>query len=273
MTDRDRPIPARGRNLPPEPADGVVYAVGDIHGCYGLLVDLLGRIVADVNRTAGRRDDLLIFLGDYVDRGPASSAVLNALIWIERNAPLRTLFLMGNHERVMLDYLDDPVVHERWLAFGGDATIRSYGVDVPEDPAEIDPAELRDRFADRLPASHVDFLRRLQLFHETDDFIFAHAGIEPGVPMARQVPEDLLWIRQGFLEERPAGRKRVVHGHTWTSNKPAVMAHRIGVDTGAYRTGVLTAARLHGTDVGFISTAEQPEQGSEMPNPNTAAAD
>jgi serine/threonine protein phosphatase 1 len=258
MTSRNGlPPEANGRGTTSILAGEVTYAIGDIHGCYSLMVQLLDRIVADVSSSTGQQDETLVFLGDYIDRGPASSAVLTGLLWIERHSPLRTVFLKGNHEQVMLDYIDDPVLHGRWLQFGGSATLRSYGLEVPEEIGSIDHIELRDRFVDLLPSSHLDFLRRLQLFHETNNFIFAHAGIQHGLPMSKQEPEDLLWIREGFLEERSLRGKRVVHGHTWTSNKPEVLAHRIGVDTGAYETGVLTAAKLRGTTVEFITTANQ----------------
>jgi serine/threonine protein phosphatase 1 len=239
------------------PSEAATYAIGDIHGCYGLMVELLDRIVADVESSSGQDDETLVFLGDYVDRGPASSAVLTALVWIERHSPVRTVFLKGNHEQGMLDYIDNPSLHVQWLQFGGIATLCSYGLEVPDDLKSIDHLDLRDRFVDRLPASHLEFLRRLQMCHETEYFIFVHAGIKHGIPMSKQKPEDLLWIREGFLEERSPSRKRVVHGHTWTSNKPQVLAHRIGVDTGAYETGVLTAARLRGNAVDFVSTADQ----------------
>jgi len=241
-------------------AEDVVYAIGDIHGCYSQMVALLDRIVADVGREPGEPGGgaraTLVFLGDYVDRGPASAEVLTGLIWMSRHSPLSTIFLKGNHEQVMLDFIRDPVPHAQWLRFGGEATLRSYGVDVPDEPGAADAVRLRDDLVDRLPASHLEFLRRLELFHEDDRHIFVHAGIRVGVPMAKQHAEDLLWIREGFLEERRPGRKRVVHGHTWLGDKPMVLPHRIGVDTGTYETGVLTAAKLQGDTVDFLSTAD-----------------
>lgn len=234
-----------------------IYAIGDIHGCYDLMTRLLERIVADVGRANAADAATLVFLGDYIDRGPATSDVLAALLWLERHSPLPAIFLRGNHEQVMLDYIDHPTRPQQWFRFGGRATLRSYGVPLPEDPvSDADHLELRDRIVDRLPASHLDFLRRLRLTHENEHFIFVHAGIRPGVALRDQKAEDLLWIRKGFLEERRAGRKRVVHGHTWVDEKPEMREHRIGVDTGAFRTGVLTAARIRGEAVDFISTAD-----------------
>jgi len=256
MTTDDRWPPASASTAQAQAGD-TVYAIGDIHGCYSLMVNLLDRIVADVNRSDAAQATTLVFLGDYIDRGPSSSDVMAGLLWIERHSPLPTVFLKGNHEQIMLDYIGDPVLHQPWLRFGGIATLRSYGVEVPDKPGpDIDHIELRDQLVDRLPSSHLDFLRRLQLFHEDERFIFVHAGIRPGVPLRQQETEDLLWIREGFLEEQRAGRKRVVHGHTWVSSRPEILPHRIGVDTGAYETGVLTAAKLRAGAVEFISTAD-----------------
>ena len=233
------------------------YAIGDIHGCYDLMVDLLDRIVADIRRSHAGRGTMLVFLGDYIDRGPASSDVIDALLWIDRHSPLPAVFLRGNNEQTMLDYLQDPVGHQQWLRFGGSETLRSYGLIVPKEIASAaEHRELRDRFVERLPSAHLDFLRGLRLFHETARHIFVHAGIKSGIPLRRQEAEDLLWIREGFLEEQRPGKKRVVHGHTWTGERAQVLAHRIGVDTGAYETGVLTAVRLDGELVDFISTAD-----------------
>ncbi|MET0269845.1 MAG: metallophosphoesterase family protein [Sphingomonas sp.] len=249
--------PDRAKRRTGSPAAGTVYAIGDIHGCYDLMVGLLERIVADVDRANAQDETTLVFLGDYIDRGPATADVLAALVWLERNSPLPTVFLKGNHEQIMLDYIDHPPRPQHWFRFGGRTTLRSYGVELPEELAsDADHQTLRDRIVDHLPASHLDFLRRLRMFHENEHFVFVHAGIRMGVPLRDQKTEDLLWIRKGFLEERRAGGKRIVHGHTWVDDKPAMLAHRIGVDTGAFKTGVLTAARLQGETVGFISTAD-----------------
>ena len=239
------------------PADWPIYAIGDIHGCYDLLVDLLDRIVADVRQEKAENDATLVFLGDYIDRGPATADVLSALLWLERHSPLSTIFLKGNHEQVMLDYIDDPTRPQQWLRFGGRATLHSYGLDLPEIPlSDAEHLRLRDRIVDHLPASHLDFMRRLRLLHETERFVFVHAGIRMDVPLRKQKDGDLLWIRDGFLEERPAGEKRIVHGHSWVGDRPEVLAHRIGVDTGAFKTGVLTAVKIRGAATGFLSTAD-----------------
>lgn len=240
----------------PSADGGVTYAIGDIHGCYDLMVSLLERIVADVERTRPGEAATIVFLGDYIDRGPATADVLAALVWLERNAPLRTIFLKGNHEQVMLDYIDDPLRPQQWFRFGGRATLRSYGLDMAEVPlTDVEHIALRDRIVDHLPASHLDFLRRLRLHYESAYFIFVHAGIRMGVPLEQQSAADLLWIRKGFLEEQRPDRKRIVHGHSWTDEKPVTLPHRIGVDTGAFKTGVLTAVRTEGEETRFITTA------------------
>jgi len=237
----------------PDSQAGTIYAIGDIHGCYALMTDLLARIVADAEALPAAETVTLVFLGDYIDRGPDSAAVLSALIWIARNAPYETVFLRGNHEQAMLDYLEDPRRADTWLEFGGAQTLAAYGVAVPADygPGADHPA-LRDALLDRLPASHLAFLRGLPLSWESADHLFVHAGIRPGTAIAAQDPRDLLWIRTSFLDDdRPHG-KVVVHGHSWSSGAPVQKANRIGVDTGAYATGLLTAARLRAGTVAFL---------------------
>lgn len=231
-----------------------IYAVGDIHGRYDLLKVLLARIVADAEAQAqAETAACLVFLGDYVDRGPDTPRVLAALVWIARHAPFESVFLSGNHERAMLDYLDDPVRGQEWLEFGGAETLAAYGIALPPDLGPVaDHPQLRDALLDRLPASHLAFLRGLRLTFETDSHLFVHAGIRPGVPIAQQQPADLLWIRNTFLDDERSCGKIVVHGHSWSSDAPVTRPNRIGIDTGAYATGVLTAARLRGGEVHFL---------------------
>lgn len=249
---RTRSVGGRARRSD-EASLGTTYAVGDVHGCYDLLTDLLQKIVDDIDSTAEPGPVELIFLGDYVDRGPDTAGVLSSLVWIERNGPLPATFLKGNHEQVMLDYIADPVRNSPWLRVGGAETLRSYGIDVPDDVGpDVSHPRLRDLLLDRLPAAHLDFLHRLRPYYENGRYYFAHAGIRPGVALQAQDHEDLLWIRDEFLaNERPA-KKVVVHGHSWTNTEPVVRPARIGVDTGAYRTGTLTAARLRGDAVTFL---------------------
>lgn len=252
MATRLHPAGARDERADGHVAD-TTYAVGDVHGCYDLLTDLLHRIVADIESTPASGLVELIFLGDYIDRGPETASVLSSLVWIERNGPLPAIFLKGNHEQAMLDFIADPVQHSPWLRVGGAETLRSYCIAPPDEVGpDADYVELRDLLLDRLPAAHLDFLQRLRLYHENDRYVFVHAGIRPGVAMRAQDHEDLLWIRDEFLaNERPA-KKRVVHGHSWIDAEPVVRPGRIGVDTGAYRTGTLTAAKLRDGAVTFL---------------------
>jgi serine/threonine protein phosphatase 1 len=227
----------------------LVYAVGDVHGCYGLMRELLGRITADVARR-GRRP-ILVFLGDYVDRGPDSARVLEALVWLKRRDDIELHLLKGNHEEALLAFLDAPEQAAPWLHYGGDATLAAYGVDF----GEAQPADLvraRDELLASMPASHLRLLQGLELMVEVGGYAFVHAGVRPGVPLARQSEQDLLWIRQGFLDVPGPFEKTIVHGHTWLDHRPQFAETRLGIDTGAFMTGVLSAVRLEGTEVEVI---------------------
>jgi serine/threonine protein phosphatase 1 len=223
----------------------LVYAIGDIHGCYGLMKDVLARLAADyAGRAAGRRP-ILIFLGDYIDRGPASAEVLEALVWIRRREDLEVHLLKGNHEQALLAFLDAPERGGPWLAFGGAETLASYGVTPPaEDDAPEALVRARDELLERMPASHLKLLQELELAVVVGDYAFVHAGVRPGAPLEAQEENDLLWIRKGFVDQPGPFGKVIVHGHTWLSERPQLSEHRIGLDTGAYATGVLTAIRL-----------------------------
>jgi len=249
MVEPDAPMPF-GK------VDGqLIYAIGDIHGCYDQLRRLLAQIAHDADLHAGGRTASLIFCGDYVDRGPASSRVIDALCWLKRHGPFNVHFLKGNHEQVMLAYIADPDSARAWLRFGGMQTLRSYGV-VP--PAAKDDPEAhiaaRDDLLERMPVAHLRFLETLELMVGVGDYAFVHAGIRPGVPLASQSQEDLLWIREGFLDVEEPSERIVVHGHTWADDQPVVLPHRIGIDTGAYETGVLTALRLEDGAIDILST-------------------
>jgi serine/threonine protein phosphatase 1 len=223
----------------------LIYAIGDIHGCYEPLRELLAKIAADCSARANGRRPVLIFLGDYVDRGPASHKVLEALVWLQRRPDMEVHLLKGNHEQALLAFLEAPEGGEPWLRYGGTQTLTSYGVLAPT--AEGGPeayARARDELLDAMPASHLRLLQTLELMVSAGDYAFVHAGVRPGAPLAAQVEDDLLWIRQAFLESPGPFEKVVVHGHTWIDARPQMLEHRIGIDTGAYATGVLTALRL-----------------------------
>ena len=241
-------FPARPQPAPYAIPDGMtVYAVGDIHGERRLLEDLLETIARDATGPGAASRLAIVFLGDYVDRGPDSRGVVDLLL----RHPVHDAehrFLRGNHEQVMLDFIGDPESAAAWLDYGGIMTADSYGVrmGVPANPTGR--AAFRDALAAAISPAHKAFLDALEPSAIYGDYAFVHAGVRPGRPVADQKPEDLLWIRDPFLTWTGAFDKRVVHGHT-IRPAPEVMPNRIGIDTGAYATGVLTAVALSGTQV------------------------
>jgi serine/threonine protein phosphatase 1 len=244
---------AFGRRSGADPTAGeLIYAVGDVHGRYDLLKALLALILGDWTSQAAERRPLLIFCGDYVDRGPHSAAVVEALIWLQQRGDIQACFLKGNHEAALMRFLDNPVDCGGWLRFGGVETLRSYGVVPPEPDDQASCFRARDLLLQRMPSSHLRFLERLELMLVIGDYAFVPAGVQPGVDLRGQREEDLLWIRREFLEDQGPFEKIIVHGHSWTDNKPQILPHRIGLDTGAYATGVLTGVKLDGEEIGLI---------------------
>lgn len=241
------------RTAPRVPAGELVYAIGDIHGELYLLDKLLGRIVEDAAFTSARRRSL-IFVGDYIDRGPDSAGVVDRLV---SGLPegFDPVFLKGNHEAFLLEFLEHPEVLDAWLHNGAVQTLASYGIDPPTaDWPRADYAGCRDAFLAALPESHRAFFGTLQLWESRGDYLFVHAGVRPGVPLESQSERDLLWIRDDFLASRRHFGKVVVHGHT-PGREPVVRPNRIGIDTGAFVHGRLTALRLFGDQQSFV-TAE-----------------
>lgn len=240
-------------DAPSVPEGRLVYAIGDIHG----RSDLLAQLLRDIQDDAAAHDPAtrrtLVFLGDYVDRGPDSRGVIEILI---SGLPdgFDAVFLLGNHESFLLDFLERPEVLSLWIYNGALATLSSYGV-LPSSPALADaaPGVLRDRFAAALPPSHRTFLASLELMAIIGGYAFVHAGLRPGVPIDRQDPQDLLWIRDAFLEAKESFGYMVVHGHT-PESEPVIRKNRIGIDTGACMTGRLTALRLFAAERAFLMT-------------------
>ena len=242
-----------GRRSGADPTAGeLIYAVGDVHGRYDLLKQLIALILEDWTARARDRRPLLLFCGDYVDRGPDPAAVIEALIWLQQRSDIQACFLKGNHEAALMRFLDNPPDCGAWLRFGGGQTLQSYGVapPSPDDPAACFRA--RDLLLQRMPSSHLRFLERLELMLVIGDYAFVHAGVQPGVDLRGQKEEDLLWIRQEFLSDEGPFEKIIVHGHSWTDHRPQILPHRIGLDTGAFATGVLTAVRLWGEEIGVL---------------------
>lgn len=223
----------------------LVYGIGDIHGCYNLLKALLSQIIVDSQMRSDGRRPILIFCGDYVDRGPDSAKVLEAVGWLKRYGSFESHLLMGNHERAMLDFIADPIGAAAWLDFGGKATLLSYGVNCPS--AGAAPGimrKARDDLLHHMPASHLVTLNELEMMLCLGDYAFVHAGVKPRIRLEKQTSDDLLWIRHEFLEWPGKFEKIIVHGHTWHDAQVQVLDHRIGVDTGAYKSGVLSAVRI-----------------------------
>jgi serine/threonine protein phosphatase 1 len=226
-------------------AGELVYAVGDIHGRYDLLRAALAGIARDSGEQARGRLPVLIFLGDYIDRGPDSAKVLQALVWLQRRGQFALRLLKGNHEQGLLGFLEDPGRNAVWLGFGGVQTLAAYGVAAPEPDEGLDGlVRARDALLDQMPASHLQLLGELELIALLGDYAFVHAGVRPDRPLASQGEAELLWIRRGFVDAPGPFERVIVHGHTWVGEQPQVSDHRIGLDTGAYATGVLTVARL-----------------------------
>lgn len=235
-----------GRTIP----DGLrVYAIGDVHGCLVQLNSLLALIAEDCANSATRFQ--IIFLGDYVDRGPDSKGVIDTMLAMREK--LNVCFIRGNHDQVMLDFLEDPALYRNWRDFGGRETLLSYGVTPPLFDNERVFTEARDALRVALPENHLRFLNELEYSVEIGGYYFTHAGVRPSVPLDRQMPEDLMWIRDEFLLSDADFGKIVVHGHS-PMEAPVQRFNRISVDTGAYATGHLSAAVLEGTTCRFLST-------------------
>lgn len=226
-----------------------VYAIGDVHGRHDLLQLLLARIEDDRARQGGQGQ--ILFLGDYVDRGTDSRQVIETLA--AGQAERGWICLKGNHEAMMLDVLGGHRPWDVWLANGGVETLFSYGVSAREYVAARQFEALREAALGAVPADHLAFLRELSLSHRIGDYFFCHAGIRPGVPLDQQDPEDLLWIRDVFIDSVVPHGGRVVHGHTPVM-EPEILPNRINVDTGAYLTNRLSCAVIEADQVRVLHT-------------------
>jgi len=232
-----------------------VFAIGDIHGRRDLLDALLERILLHIE-TAPLADNILVFLGDYIDRGPASRAVIERLCGLKQESDCQTVFLRGNHDQAAPEFLNNPSHYGAWRGYGAAETLLSYGVMPPRFENEVDFARARDDFAHKFPQHHFEFLSCLKYFHVEDDYFFVHAGVRPGIALADQQPEDLMWIRESFLAHRGRFEKMIVHGHT-PAPMPVTLANRICVDTGAHATGRLTALVLEGESQSFLDVRNE----------------
>ena len=230
-----------------------VYAIGDIHG-YAQELDVMHDLIREDLDSNPVDEAQIVYIGDYVDRGPENDAVIQCLVERELNEPdIQHTFLLGNHEHAMIEFMNDPLgARKDWLDWGGINTLMSYGVQ-PDMVKPLAPQapDLAAALFEKLPLSHHEFLKNLSLYHEVGDYLFVHAGIKPNVPMEKQKPFDLTMIRTGFLDSDVMHDKRVVHGHT-SVKKMEVKPNRINVDSGLYYGRHLTAAVLEGTDVRSI---------------------
>lgn len=234
--------------------DRRVYAIGDIHGCHDLLVALLEAVREETSKD--EHGPLLIFLGDYVDRGPDSRKVIDCLSQLGPQG-VNARFLCGNHEEAMLGFLADFQAGKAWPGYGGRETLSSYGIKAPDNDA--DAAAWRETWNDFrgvIPQGHLRFLRSLEDRIELGRFLFVHAGVDPSRPLDRQKVRDLRWIREPFLSDPRLLDRIVVHGHT-PVERPFSDRRRIGVDTWAYAKGILSAVELSAGQMRFLQVERQ----------------
>ena len=229
------------------------YAVGDVHGCLDLLDKLLEEIVAD-HQARPKAKGIIVFLGDLIDRGPRSAGVIERLRTLSLPG-FQVVAIAGNHEEVLLRILDGQADQlAGWLRFGGTETLRSYGADASE-IGKLAPADARARIASAIPHAHREYLAACADSLRFGDYLFVHAGIRPGVAIEQQDLHDLRWIREPFLSDRRDHGVVVVHGHT-ISEAVEEVGSRIGIDTGAYQTGRLTALGIEGDRRWLIDTID-----------------
>ncbi len=237
----------RRRRLAQLPQGIRVYAVGDVHGRADLLAQLLAQIDADLEAHPAPRA-MHVFLGDYIDRGPDSRGVLDLLI--ARGQRHEAIFLKGNHEVLVEEFLRNPESLATWRHVGGIETLLSYGIRPSFNLDAGEHAMLAQRFADALPPAHKQFLGSLKRSFSCGDFFFVHAGVRPGVPLSQQRDDDLFWIRDEFLDSKEKFGKIVVHGHNPVTDVE-FRSNRINIDTGAYATGRLSCLRIESDQAMF----------------------
>lgn len=249
---RKEAVEAVAEDWPLVPEDSRVYAIGDVHGRLDLLDALLARI-ADERARLPVGTVHLVMLGDLIDRGPHSAQVVERLLTVPAGVD-EVHLLMGNHEEALLEILDG--AHSQlpgWIRYGGEQALKSYGL---EDATIFgDRESLVAKIHAGIPASHVRLFRSMVDYVQIGDYLFVHAGIFPGRPLDQQQVHDLRWIREEFLEDDRDHGVMVVHGHTITADVDC-RTNRIGIDTGAYRSGVLTALALEGKAQRFLKTGE-----------------
>lgn len=235
------------------PDDMRLYAIGDSHGCLDELKALDQMIIDDL-QARPVKEHKIIFLGDYVDRGPDSAGCLQYLLERRASDP-NVVCLKGNHEEKLVEFLANPIkLADSFLTYGGDALAASYGVDAPPLSTSSD---VMQKFCKALqaavPARHLDFIDSLLSHVILGDYMFVHAGVRPNVPLDEQTAHDMMWVRREFIPHTDLYEKIIIHGHT-PQLEPEVMANRINVDTLCYDTGNLTAVVLEGNERRFLQT-------------------
>ena len=223
-----------------------IFAIGDIHGCLNQLVSIHEQILNYKNYK--KEEDLLIYIGDYIDRGPKSKQVIDQILQL-KNKEIKAVFLMGNHEEMMINFLFNKINNiKNWLNFGVDQTFRSYDIEIVEfikDGFEDDIInKLRETLLDKMGKDHINFFNNLETNFSTEKYLFVHAGVDPIKNFSEQTKKDYLWSRSSnFFHKDFKAEKIVVHGHTPEANiinDP----YRINIDTGCYFSGKLSSVRL-----------------------------
>lgn len=225
----------------PHVPEGVrIYAVGDLHGEAGLLLEMMRRINAEIS-DSDTCEIKLVFLGDLIDRGQNSRVLLESLFQLRHSS---LIVLKGNHEATLVDsYRGNENAFRFWLEYGGLSTLRSFGI-AAADEVFPDPLRLLEEMRQRIDPAFIEWLDQLPLSHVEGDYLFVHAGIRPGRELAEQTEEDMLWMREPFLSSTVDHGKVIVHGHTVCDAEVNLGGNRIGIDTGAYEHGRLTALGL-----------------------------
>ncbi|CAD7030778.1 serine/threonine protein phosphatase [Pseudorhizobium endolithicum] len=237
---RKAPRAAASNARPPRPRlffqarPEVLYAIGDIHGCYRLLRRMEEFVIADAAGIRGEK--WIVLLGDYIDRGPESAQVLEHLTSVTPQG-FRRFCLAGNHEDMLLSFLDHPSVDHRWLALGGRETLRSYGISLPGPTATMAEA------LSGVPNRHTEFVRTAPVLLSVPGFVFVHGGTRPDLPLHLQSDQDLMWRRPDPDADPEVSDYVTVHGHT-PASRVEVTRTRINLDTGAFVSGRLSCLRL-----------------------------
>ena len=242
--------PSNGGTIPHIPGDQRIYCIGDIHGRADLLQQIHEQILSDASKYSGKKTN--VYLGDYIDRGEQSRQVIDILL-SDPTPGFESVFLQGNHENAMLSFIEFPEASASWLSFGGRETLNSYGIPLAHIPGDSEVPGLARQLVNNLPDTHREFLKNCSDSWRCGSYYFVHAGILPGVALDKQILEDQLWIRDEFLESKRDHGAIIVHGHTITPD-PQLLPNRIGIDTGAFSSGVLTCLILEANEQRLLQT-------------------